>query len=197
MNTNTPPLLEAITRGDRKKLRELLDRKIVEIDRCFENGETPLILAISHGYTDIALLLIARGADINLSNNKGISPLMAAGEADNYDLFNLFIIKGADISLRDSQGENALHKTARLGHAKPVQLLLQKGLYPHTKSGYGQTPQELAQANGHKEVVSIFKNFKTTEQDKDLFTMDVESLEDEFDRLKFDVLLGPEIINKG
>ena len=43
-----------------------------------EKGSTPLYWAAWDGYKKVAELLIAKGADVNAKNNRGITPLDAA-----------------------------------------------------------------------------------------------------------------------
>ena len=43
-------------------------------------GETPLYSAAFFGYTDLVLLLLNNGGDIEIKNNKGDSPLRYAPE---------------------------------------------------------------------------------------------------------------------
>ena len=56
----------------------------------------------------IAEILIAKGANINLTNHQNISPLMAAVESGNYGIAEFLIDAGASVNGESAQGKNVL-----------------------------------------------------------------------------------------
>lgn len=69
-------LLTAIHKGDHGKVYELLnmDAKV----NFFEQGFTPLHLAVERGYPDIVRMLVNSGADIEAQNAEGKTPVEVA-----------------------------------------------------------------------------------------------------------------------
>ena len=66
----------------------------------FMQNASPLTVAIQSHRTEIARLLIDRGADLN--NVNGDSPLMMAFGNHDFDTARLLIQKGADLNARSS-----------------------------------------------------------------------------------------------
>eukprot|EP00919_Chromeraceae_sp_WS-2016_P035372 GHVR01083798.1.p1 GENE.GHVR01083798.1~~GHVR01083798.1.p1 ORF type:complete len:108 (-),score=7.71 GHVR01083798.1:148-471(-) len=63
----------------------------------FQHGTTPLIRASEGGHTDIARLLIDKGADVNSEDNNG-TPLICASKGGHTDIARLLIDKGVDVN---------------------------------------------------------------------------------------------------
>lgn len=66
-----------------------------------------LFVAVSKGYSDIARVLLERGADIDEIDTHGRTPLMIAVIYNQMDTAKLLLNYGPDLSLRD-QAKNAL-----------------------------------------------------------------------------------------
>ena len=92
---------------------------------------TPLFIACSY-YDDIAKLLIAKGADVNIKTGKGVTPLMAACASGKEEIARLLISKGADVNAKSNAGVGAFTHcvSAILGGRVSIDLaefLLSKG----------------------------------------------------------------------
>jgi ankyrin repeat protein len=59
-----------------------------------------------------AALLLAKGADVNTRDDKGVTALQIAARWGNYKVAQLLLQMGADIRSRDKQGWTALHMAA-------------------------------------------------------------------------------------
>jgi uncharacterized protein len=75
------------------------------------------------GYTDIATLLIERGADLNLQHGNGGTALMFAVLFGRNNVVQLLIEKGADLQVRDTRGLSALDIAAQQGNEEAASLL--------------------------------------------------------------------------
>ena len=100
------------------------------------NGTTPLMAAarkpdLSDGY-DRAALLIDKGADLNVVNDKGETALMLAAGAGNEKLVKLLLDKGADAQKKNGAGETVMSYANRAGGKSSVSLLESKGVKPET-----------------------------------------------------------------
>ena len=56
----------------------------------------------------IAKLLIKKGANLDIKDNKGNTALMIAILLKNYEIIKLLIDRGADLSIRNNQGNTPL-----------------------------------------------------------------------------------------
>jgi ankyrin repeat protein len=72
-------------------------------------GFTPLLYAARKGCLDCAKLLVAAGADVNLSDPDGVSPLLLATLNLNFDVAALLVKSRADVDKWDTWGRSALY----------------------------------------------------------------------------------------
>lgn len=132
-------LLEAVQSGDSYKVAGAL-KKNPDINIKDEAGNTPLILALKSGRTDIAELLINSGANVNLSDRHESTPLLWATYAGYANVAHLLISKGANITRKNKDAENPLHWACIKGDADLVCLMIEKGADVNDKDKNGYTP---------------------------------------------------------
>lgn len=124
-------VIKACSEGDIQTLKTIqgLNHYLNEKEN---HGWTPLIIATYNGFYDLALFLIANGADINVKNNNGTNLLMYAKDAylktgDNR-LFDYFYKRGFSLdsidyvykSLKDYCIEQNLEKIGNIRILKTV-----------------------------------------------------------------------------
>ena len=85
----------------------------------FEDGETLLMVASSHGDTLFAEALIRNGVDIEMKDQYGRTALMFAAIKGNADVFNLLIEHGADCEVKDIDHQSVLDY-AQIGGNKSI-----------------------------------------------------------------------------
>jgi ankyrin repeat protein len=99
-------------------------------------------------HDDVAALLLANGADVNVWETNGQTPLLALtdSESNAYGApdVDFLLTNKADINAKDDQGNTPLHYAARWGHADIVKLLLACGGRVGATNLKGQTPLDLA-----------------------------------------------------
>ena len=71
-------------------------------------GFTPLLWAAAKDRKEIAELLIAKGADVNVKKEDGWTPLHSAASFDYKEIAELLIAKGADVNTIDVDGKTPL-----------------------------------------------------------------------------------------
>ena len=99
-------------------------------------GASPVITAITFGKTEVALALIAAGADVNFKNNEGSTPLHTAAFFCRTEIVKALLDKGADKNIRNNAGSTALESvTGRFEDVKPV--------YDYLLSAFGTLGLEL------------------------------------------------------
>jgi uncharacterized protein len=118
-------LFKAAEAGDTARLSALLD-KGEDINSRNKHDQTPLMWSILHGQTDAALLLIERGADVNLRSKDGASAIKAAINGDLKVLRRL-IDAGADVNMRDDRGATPAMWAANRGDVDCLKALIEAG----------------------------------------------------------------------
>jgi ankyrin repeat protein/tetratricopeptide (TPR) repeat protein len=118
-------------------------------------GDTPLHDAVSKGYPEMALLLLARGARVNATNHSAHTPLHAAALSGEAGVVSLLITNGADLEARCTRQMSPLFEAAEKGHTAVIQALLAHGARPEGWNADGNTALHLAANGGHLEVVRL------------------------------------------
>ncbi|EGR50987.1 uncharacterized protein TRIREDRAFT_57671 [Trichoderma reesei QM6a] len=113
------------------KNREMTVRHLLKmgasIDARDRNGNTALLLALSHGHDAIAKLLIEAGANINARDSNGQTALLIAVRFDREDLARLLIEKGSDVDAKDYYGNTAWKMARRNVNLYILKLLIEAG----------------------------------------------------------------------
>ncbi|OCQ95988.1 hypothetical protein BCD64_11540 [Nostoc sp. MBR 210] len=121
-------LIEACKQGDIQRVNNLIEMG-VNINHRIDNM-TPLCAAIMKSHDEIALLLIAKGADVNLwRDTSNISnPLLEAASRGNITIVRALVEAGADIYLCHEDGYNALEAAELNAYTEIIAYLKELGL---------------------------------------------------------------------
>ena len=132
------------------------------LDRMLTTGSTPLLRAAKALDAPAIRVLLAKGADISLTNTLGMTPSMAAAglgstDADTRGIYTtddvqqrsveslkLLLEAGGDINSKDSRGLTPLHEAARWGWNDVVTFLVDHGAKLDAKDARGMTPVDSA-----------------------------------------------------
>lgn len=143
-------IFEAAALGKTGRVEEWL-LCMPELARAWSpDGLTALHLACFYGQEDAAERLLEAGADPSAQarNEQGSTPLQEAASSGHRNIVLLLLAHGAEADTPNHQGWTALHLAASQGHQDIVEALLLSG--PHSyRTEQGQTPRDLALANGH------------------------------------------------
>ncbi|KAL2864977.1 ankyrin repeat-containing domain protein [Aspergillus lucknowensis] len=148
-------LKQSVLKGNEMVVRELLNKS----DPNLPASHVPLLqLAVSTKVESIMLLLLDRGADVDMYHPEANgTPLKKAVQADWLWAVQTLLSRGASANARDWQGCTALH--AAMGSREPherfemVRLLLEYGGDPECKDNAQVTPLSLAIAYQHLDIV--------------------------------------------
>lgn len=176
-------LLEAIRKGDRGKVRELVDADAGLLQARATSGESAVLLAVYHGQDTIAMDLVQAGAatDLHESAALGLSERVRArlreepAAIDSYsfdgwtalhlaaffgrsEAARVLLAAGArhDLLARNEQANLALHAATAGRRTEIVDLLLEAGADVNAPTAKGWTPLHLAAHGGYLELVERF-----------------------------------------
>lgn len=118
---------QACTSGNKDEVRKLLEAHPEAVSAKNSEGWTPLELAVGLGYTEIAALLIDRGANVNARSFGGLTasgwtPLHLAAFRGHREVAALLIDRGANIGAVDNEGHTALSRAVAKGHSEVAAL---------------------------------------------------------------------------
>lgn len=121
--THTCALHYACAKGNLLLVKFLLSLRECCVDPLRKNGETPLFIAIKYNRTDIAELLISRGANIHLQDKKKWTMAHWACRNGNAKILSLLVDKGISLQNLTADFESCLHLAAWRGDLEIFKLL--------------------------------------------------------------------------
>jgi ankyrin repeat protein len=142
-------LFMALRGGSPKVAALLAAHSKVEVDTVNAHGETPLMMAALKGQSDLARLLIERGARVN---RDGWTPLHYAASGPGTAMVTLLLDRGAAIDARAPNGTTPLMMAARYGSPDAAELLLRRGADPRPVNQLGLSAADFAKATGRDEL---------------------------------------------
>eukprot|EP00397_Hematodinium_sp_SG-2012_P015729 GEMP01016026.1.p1 GENE.GEMP01016026.1~~GEMP01016026.1.p1 ORF type:complete len:438 (+),score=128.85 GEMP01016026.1:37-1350(+) len=107
------------------------------------------------GHEDIAKMLLAHGASVNMTNSYGNSPLHWAARNGHAEICELLLDHKSMIDAQDIASLTPLHWAAWEGHADVARVLVQHGAYVNLKNKYGNTALHWSARMGHKDVTRV------------------------------------------
>lgn len=150
------PIELAVQYGHREVFRYLLDYNKNGKDVKQYDMQKLLSIASEWNQSEIAEIIIKKGADVNVIDQWGYSLLMKAVERNQEELTELLINNGADINALSRRGSNLLHIAAISKMKWLVDLLLLKRLDINKKNLEGLTPVFFAIQSGNKEMYEYY-----------------------------------------
>lgn len=101
-------LLDAVQKNRIEEVKTLLTQKNISLEERDEKGYTPLLVAADQGHTEIGILLIDAGANIDAQADSQMyyydTPLQRAAAKGDYKLVGYLVEKGADARLVNGYG---------------------------------------------------------------------------------------------
>ena len=102
--------------------------------------------------------LLAKGVDINATDEDGETALMEAADSRRYTgALRVLIANGANVNQADEDGETALMRAADEGTVEAVRLLLQAGANPAARVEDGESALDKAIDEGNREVINLLR----------------------------------------
>ena len=104
----TNALLFAARRGFDDAVRIILEENEEIIDDIGLNGYAAIHYAAKYGHEDILLMLIRRGADLNIPDDGGAIALHYAASSEHLKILKVLIKNGADVNAKDHLQKSVL-----------------------------------------------------------------------------------------
>ncbi|MGB8167473.1 MAG: ankyrin repeat domain-containing protein, partial [Chthoniobacteraceae bacterium] len=153
-----PPLLMAVTRGDARIVTVLLDRH-ADANALGPDGETALCRAALLGATDVARVLIGRGARVAVRFARiNHTPLHSAAAHGFVPMIQLLLEHGAEVDAKDGAGFTPLLNAGEQGRTLALRALLLAGANVNTANAVRRTALWLASSRGHAESIAYLLN---------------------------------------
>ena len=102
----SPPMLAALAQPKNTTELQVLERLFSLADvnvKATQHGQTPLMLSVSHGRSEVCRLLLAAGANVNVQDGDGSTALMCAAEHGHTGIVKLLLAQpDIDLQLKDN-----------------------------------------------------------------------------------------------
>lgn len=129
------PLCQAVIRGQLQAVQLLIDHGAdVNAGVTRRGAGTVLVQACAHGNRDVALLLLARGADPVKDDSSRAGALKAAAYGGDEEIVRALLRSGVcDVDGCSGNGRSALWKACCHGHQGAARALLTEGTHARTE----------------------------------------------------------------
>jgi ankyrin repeat protein len=126
-----------------------------EISSEVEMNQLNMALIAAAGQGDAATVrgLLAQGASVHASDERGVTALIAAAYQDELEVAKLLIEAGADVNVQDDTQQSAYLIPTADGYLELLKLTLQAGADVHSLDSYNGTGLIRAADRGHVEII--------------------------------------------
>eukprot|EP00903_Cladosiphon_okamuranus_P013783 g12829.t1 len=142
----------AVERGDLESVQKYIatggDLERMDWDNC-----TALHIACAGAFSQVAQLLINKGANLNAKTRIEHTPLHLACRYGHYNIALALLVKGAEVDSRDNELNTPLHKASSNGHANLCVELVKRGATVSAVNASNYTPLHWAAYKGRTAAV--------------------------------------------
>jgi ankyrin repeat protein len=136
-------------KNGREDFVELLARAGADVNKADNKGDAPLSVAAN---TNIATMLIERGANVNATNTRGESKMWWVARKCSEDLVEALAQAGADVNLADNKGNSPLTVAT---NATIATMLIERGADVNAANNRGQSVVWRAALCSREDVVEV------------------------------------------
>lgn len=146
-----PGLTVAMQEQSPKAAKLLLAQPRIDVNALNQAAESPLMIAALKGDLPACQLLLAHGAQVNLT---GWSPLHYAATGPNPQVVQLLLDRGAAVDAESPNGTTPLMMAAQYGSEDSLRLLLKHGADPKRRNQLGLTATDFARSAGRDSLAA-------------------------------------------
>ncbi|MFM6831665.1 MAG: ankyrin repeat domain-containing protein [Novosphingobium sp.] len=142
--------LEAVRKKEGEKVTEALNEPGTQIinTKDFTTGQTALHIVVARRDLTWIQFLVAKGANVNARDNKGMTPLVAASELGFIEGVDELIKSGARVEDANNTGETPLISAVHRRDLTLVRLLIKAGANPDRPDNSGRSARDYAALEG-------------------------------------------------
>ncbi len=157
--TATDDLFAAVEKNDIEKVKYLIAINANVNAKDAYASMTPLMMAAYDGYTEIAKLLIEKGADVNTKGgvDMDMTALTYAASQDRAEMVKVLLDKGASVNVKTKYGWTPLFFAASRGKADIAKLLIDKGADVNVTLPTGETALSEAEKAGNSDIIKLLR----------------------------------------
>jgi ankyrin repeat protein len=147
----------ATARNDLEKVQALLKTSPDLVNSKDTNGCTPLHIAVQFDCKDMAELLLAHGANVDVRDDGGKTPLFFTvnGGFTDTKIMELLLANKANINATNNVGRTALYCATAICPKEIAEFLLVHKADVNAGDKYGDTPLMVASGDGNKDVAEL------------------------------------------
>jgi ankyrin repeat protein len=154
--------LEAVRKKDGEKVTQALadPASTVINTRDLTSGETALHIVTNRRDLTWMQFLIAKGANVNARDAKGVTPLVSAVNANFAEGVELLVSKGARLDESNNAGETPVITAVHNRNVGLIRILLKAGADPDRADNSGRSAKDYAKLGGGNLLAEIEANAK-------------------------------------
>ena len=124
---------------------DFLCSKGADINVMTSDNQTPLLITLKKGYSEVFKVLIKYGVDTKIEESDGMTPLMCACRRGNTEIVKILLENESENpNYTDSLGWAALHFASEKDNLEIVQALVNHNADVNLRTKAGMTPTHLA-----------------------------------------------------
>jgi ankyrin repeat protein len=142
--------LEAVKKKEGNTVTDMLADPATTVinTKDITSGDTALHIVTARRDLTWIEFLIAKGANVNARNVRGVTPLELATRSSHLEAVEVLLAKGARVDDPNSAGETPLIAATHARHTGLMRLLLKAGADPDRADNSGRTARDYAVAEG-------------------------------------------------
>jgi len=153
-------LYDAAQDGDVDEVNDILIRGVSLVDVQNAVGETPLYTAALNNHAAVVRLLLDRGANANMANDRGHTPAEIAVSREAILSLTVLLDARADVNQSDAQGFTPMHVASQECFHDVAKLLLRAHAHPDSANLLGNTPLHLSAKEDHSDTVFLLLQWR-------------------------------------
>ncbi len=152
--------LDSVKKKEGEKVTEMLDKGSPNLinTRDLTSGESALHIVTARRDLTWMQFLIAKGANVNVRDARGVTPLVIACNLNFVEGVELLIKSGARVDESNNSGETPLITSVHNRNLPLIRLLLQAGADPDRADNSGRSAREYAKLGGYTNILSTIQS---------------------------------------